>query len=64
VLTFLGFLGTVLLLRWDTWVQGAAEESVGDNQRMLIYAGGVTTVVFGLVAIFDAMRAIGPGDTR
>lgn len=56
LLTVLAFSGTVVLMRWDTWVQGAAEDSVGDDQRTLIYAGAVATTVFAILAILDIFR--------
>jgi hypothetical protein len=56
LLTALGFLGTLLLLRWDTWVRGAPEDAIGDDQRILIYAGAVATTVFAILAILDIVR--------
>jgi hypothetical protein len=56
VLTALGFAGTLLLMRWDTWVRGAAEDSIGDDQRPLIYAGAIATTVFAILAILDIVR--------
>ena len=56
LLTAVGFAGTLLLMRWDTWVRGAAEDSIGDDQRLLIYAGAVTTTVFAVLAILDIVR--------
>jgi hypothetical protein len=56
LLTALGFAGTLLLMRWDTWVRGAAEDSIGDDQRLLIYAGAVATTVFAILAILDIVR--------
>ena len=56
LLTALSFAGTLLLLRWDTWVRGASEDSIGDDQRVLIYAGAVTTTVFAILAILDIVR--------
>jgi len=59
LLTAVAFVGTVVLMRWDTWVRGAAEDVIGDDQRMLIYAGAVATTVLALMAILDILR--GPG---
>ncbi len=56
LLTALGFLGTILLLRWDTWVRGAPEETIGDEQRVSIYAGAVATTAFAILAILDIVR--------
>jgi magnesium-transporting ATPase (P-type) len=67
LLTAVAFLGTMMMMRWDTWVRGEAMDSVGDDQRMLIYAGAVATTLFAILAILDIMRghatAVGlPGD--
>lgn len=56
LLTAVAFLGTLVLLRWDTWVGGAAEESIGEDQRALIYAGAVATTAFAIMAILDIIR--------
>jgi len=56
MLTGLAFLATILLMRWDTWVQGAAEDSIGDDQRVLIYAGAVATAAFAILAILEIFR--------
>lgn len=56
LLTALAFLGTLLLIRWDTWVRGAPEDSIGEDQRMLIYAGAVATTAFAILAILDILR--------
>ena len=55
-LTVSAFVSTVLLLRWDTWVQGAPEDSIGDSQRMWIYAGAVATTVLAVLSILDVIR--------
>jgi predicted RNA-binding Zn-ribbon protein involved in translation (DUF1610 family) len=59
-LTVLGFLATVLLIRWDTWVRGTAEDSIGDNQRVLIYLGSLVTMTFALLTIWDIIRGPRP----
>lgn len=55
-LTAGAFLGTLLLIRWDTWVMGEAADSIGDDQRILIYGGAIATTAFAVVAILDIMR--------
>jgi DNA-directed RNA polymerase subunit RPC12/RpoP len=50
----LGF--TVLVARYDTWIQGAAEESMGDNQLTMFYAGLVAFTTFVIVAVVDLLR--------
>jgi hypothetical protein len=56
LMTMIGFAGTILMMRWDTWVRGEVVDSIGDDQRTLIYAGAVTTTVFAILAILDIMR--------
>ena len=56
LLTCLAFIGTILLMRWDTWVQGASVDSIGDDQRMLIYAGSVATTALAILAILDILK--------
>ena len=56
LLTVIGFFGTILLMRWDTWVRGAAVDSIGDDQRVLIYAGAVATTAFAILAMLDIVR--------
>jgi hypothetical protein len=66
LLTVLGFLGTLLILRWDTWVQGAEVDSIGDNQRLMVYGGAVATMAFAVASIIDVLRTApwwtGPGE--
>ncbi len=47
---------TIVMARYDTWVQGAAEESMGDNQKMLFYAGLVVFAGCIMVAVADLLR--------
>jgi hypothetical protein len=56
VLTFLAVVGTVVLMHWDVWVQGASAESVGDRQRLLVYMGVLGVVVCAIVTVVDIMR--------
>ena len=56
VLSIGAFAGTVLLLNWDTWIRGEAESSIGDSQRMMIYAGATTTTVFAVLTIYDLLK--------
>lgn len=46
----------MLLLNWDTWIRGEAESSIGDDQRMMIYAGAIVTTVFAILTIFDLLK--------
>lgn len=56
ILAVLALLFTIVMARYDTWIQGAAEESMGDNQRMMFMAGFVAFTIFLLVAIWDLLR--------
>jgi RNA polymerase subunit RPABC4/transcription elongation factor Spt4 len=56
VLAFLSIVFTVVMARYDTWIQGAAEESMGDNQRMLFIGGLITFSISIIVAIYDLLR--------
>jgi predicted RNA-binding Zn-ribbon protein involved in translation (DUF1610 family) len=47
---------TIVIARYDTWIQGAAEESMGDNQMMLFYAGLVVFAGCILAAVVDLLR--------
>ncbi len=65
VLTVLAFMGTVLLLNWDIWIRGEAESSIGDTQRMMIYAGAITTTVFAILTIIDLLKGgVQPQDAK
>jgi len=56
VLSIGAFAGTVLLLNWDTWIRGEAVSSIGESQRMMIYAGAITTTVFAVLTIYDLLK--------
>lgn len=56
VLTVAAFLGTIVLLRWDTIVHDAAEESIGSSQRLMVYTGLAATTVLAAFTIVDILR--------
>ena len=56
VLAIMAFVFTLVMARYDTWVQGAAEESMGDNQRIMFFAGLLAFAVCIVVAIADLLR--------
>ncbi len=56
VIAIAALVFTVVMARYDTWVQGAAEESMGDNQKMLFYAGLVVFAGCILAAVADLLR--------
>jgi DNA-directed RNA polymerase subunit RPC12/RpoP len=60
VLALLALGFSVVMARYDTWIQGAAEESMGDNQRMLFYGGLMAFAVLILLAVFDLFRTPKP----
>ena len=62
VIAIAALVFTVVMARYDTWVQGAAEESMGDNQKMLFYAGLVVFAGCILAAVADLLRT--PKGTR
>jgi DNA-directed RNA polymerase subunit RPC12/RpoP len=47
---------TVVMARYDTWIQGAAVESMGDNQRILFMAGLLAFSACMMVAAIDLIR--------
>jgi hypothetical protein len=55
MLTLLAFFATVLVIRWDTLVQGAEVDTIGESQRLVVYAGAIATTVFALLSIIDVV---------
>lgn len=55
-LTVAALVATVLALRWDTWVGGAAEESIGDYQVRYVYLGATGTVACAVLTVVDVLR--------
>jgi predicted RNA-binding Zn-ribbon protein involved in translation (DUF1610 family) len=55
-IAILALVFTIVMARYDTWVQGAAEESMGENQKMLFYAGLVVFAGCIMVAVADLLR--------
>jgi predicted RNA-binding Zn-ribbon protein involved in translation (DUF1610 family) len=56
ILAILALAFTIVVARYDTWVQGAAEESMGDNQMMLFYASLSAFAISILIAVVDLLR--------
>ena len=56
VLTVAALIATILALRWDTWINGAAEESIGDHQMLFVYLGVAGIVVCAIVSVVDILR--------
>jgi DNA-directed RNA polymerase subunit RPC12/RpoP len=57
VLALLAFGFSIVVARYDTWIQGAAEESMGDNQMMLFVASLSTFAIFMIIAAIDLLRS-------
>ena len=56
ILALLALAFTIVITRYDTWIQGAAEEGMGDNQMMLFYAGLSVFAISILIAVVDLLR--------
>jgi hypothetical protein len=56
ILAAIAFVFTVVMARYDTWIQGAAEETMGQNQRTMFIAGLLGFAVSIVVAIYDLLR--------
>lgn len=53
----LAIMSLVILYNWDTWINGADVESIGDNQKMMINLAIVGTVVCLIISAFDVLRS-------
>lgn len=56
ILALLALLFSIVVARYDTWIQGAAEESMGDDQLMFFYAGLLAFTVCITIAVADLLR--------
>jgi hypothetical protein len=56
ILAVIAVIGTVVLLNYDTWVQGADENNIGDTQMMYVYLAVAGIVVCLLIVVFDYVR--------
>ncbi len=56
LLTVVAVIGTVVLLNYDTWIDGADENNIGDTQIMYVYAAVAGIVVCALIVVFDFVR--------
>jgi len=56
ILALMALAFTIVIARYDTWIQGAAEESMGDNQLMLFYVGLAAFAVLIILAVADLLR--------
>ncbi len=56
VLAVVSVIGLMVVLNYDTWINGAEENSIGDTQMMYVYLAVVAVIVCILVVVFDFMR--------
>ena len=56
ILTVVAIIGTVVLLNYDTWIDGADENNIGDTQIMYVYGAVAGIVVCALIVVFDFMK--------
>ena len=56
VLAVVSVIGLMVVLNYDTWINGDAENSIGDTQMMYVYLAVVAVIVCLLVVVFDFVR--------
>ena len=56
-LSIMAIVSLMLLYNWDTWINGADAESIGDNQKLMINLAIVGTVVCLSLSAFDVLRS-------
>ena len=56
ILTVAALIATIIALRWDTWINGAAEETIGDYQMNIVYLGVAGIIVCAIVSVMDILR--------
>ncbi len=56
LLTVVAIIGTVVLLNYDVWIQGADEENIGPTQQNAIYLAVAGVVVCALIVVFDFVK--------
>ena len=56
VLAVVSVIGLMVVLNYDTWINGDAENNIGDTQMMYVYLAVVAVIVCLLVVVFDFMR--------
>jgi len=56
VLSGLALGATLLLLRWDTWVVGAAEDSIGSRQLLGVISCFAAFTVLMIITLVDILR--------
>jgi hypothetical protein len=56
VLAVVSVIGLFVVLNYDTWIDGAEENNIGDTQMMYVYLAVVAVIVCILVVVFDFVR--------
>ena len=56
LLAVVAIIGTVVLLNYDTWIDGADENNIGDTQIMYVYGAVAGVVVCALIVVFDFVK--------
>jgi hypothetical protein len=56
VLAIVSIIGLMVLLNYDTWISGDAENNIGDTQVIYVYLGMAAVVVCLLIVVFDFVR--------
>ena len=56
VLTIVSVIGLMVVLNYDTWINGDAENNIGDTQIMYVYLAVTAVIVCLLLVVFDFIR--------
>ena len=56
VLAVVSVIGLMVVLNYDTWIKGDAENHIGDTQIIYVYMAVAAVVVCILVVVFDFVR--------
>ncbi len=56
VLTVVSVIGLMVVLNYDTWINGDAENNIGDTQMTYVYLAVVAVIVCIMITVFDFMR--------
>ena len=56
VLAVVSVIGLMVVLNYDTWINGDAENNIGDTQMMYVYLAVAAVIVCLLLVVFDFIR--------
>ena len=56
VLAVVSVIGLMVVLNYDTWINGDAENNIGDTQMTYVYLAVVAVIVCIMITVFDFMR--------